>query len=169
MSNDGKSKPRPVKGANEGCETEKAAFHHKMTTFTLPANCDPMKGQDNIIAIIGSVPQAAALLARIQDFENVFELPRGSILRNGVHCFSDKIALQGEKRFDIFYFPPDTVNETSFELSKGKDGSFHMLNPCMNLVYKTTPIAMLFTKRIDRCQLDHRLANTIMFDKLPFK
>jgi hypothetical protein len=39
----------------------------------------------------------------------------------------------------------------------------------MNLVYKTTPIAMLFTKRIDRCQLDHRLANTIMFDKLPFK
>ena len=90
-------------------------------------------------------------------------------MRNGVHCFSDKIALQGEKRFDIFYFPPDTVNETSFELSKGKDGSFHMLNPCMNLVYKTTPIAMLFTKLIDRCQLDHRLANTIMFDKLPFK
>jgi hypothetical protein len=120
MSNDGKSKPRPVKGANEGCETEKAGFHHEMTTFTLPGNCDPMKGQDNIIAIIGSLPQAAALLARIQDFENVFELPRGSILRNGVHCFSDKIALQGKKHFDIFNFPPNTVNETSFEVGKGK-------------------------------------------------
>ena len=126
MSNDGKSKPR---------------FQRVMRTWTLPANCDPMKGQDAIIALIRSLPQATALLARIQDFENVFGLPRGSILRNGVHCFSDKIALQGEKRFDIFYFPPDTVNETSFELSKGKDGSFHMLNPCMNLVYKTTPIA----------------------------
>ena len=90
-------------------------------------------------------------------------------MRNGVHCFSDKIALQGKKHFDIFNFPPNTVNETSFEVSKGKDGSLHMLNPSMNLVYKTTPIAMLFTKLIDRCQLDHRLANTIMFDKLPFK
>ena len=123
MSNDGKSKPRPVIGANEGCETDKAAFHHRMTTWTLPANCDPKKGQDAIIAIIGSLPQAAALLARIQDFENVFGLPRGSILRNGVHCFSDKIALQGKKHFDIFNFPPDTVNETSFEVGKGKDGS----------------------------------------------
>ncbi len=169
MSNDGKSKPRPVKGANEGCETEKAGFHHLMTTFTLPGNCDPMKGQDNIIADIGSLPQAAALLARIQDFEKENKLPRGSILRNGVHCFSDKIALQGKKHFDIFNFPPNTVNETSFEVGKGKDGSFHMLNPCMNLVYKTTPIAMLCTKLIDRFQLDHRLVNTIMFDKLPFK
>jgi hypothetical protein len=44
-----------------------------------------------------------------------------------------------------------------------------MRNSCMNLVYKTTPIAMLCTEQIDRCQLDHRLANTIMFDKLPFK
>ena len=55
MSNDGKSKPRPVKGANEGCETDKAAFHHRMTTWTLPANCDPMKGQDAIIALIRSL------------------------------------------------------------------------------------------------------------------
>ena len=169
MSNDGKSKPRPVKGANEGCETAKAAFHHLMTTFTLPANCDPKKGQDAIIALIRSLPQATPLLALIQDFEKENRLPIESILRNGVHCFSDKIALQGEKRFDIFYFPPDTVNETSFEVGKGKDGSLHMLNPCMNLVYKTTLIALLFTKQIDRCQLDHRLANTIMFDKLPFK
>ena len=169
MSNDGKSKPRPVKGANEGCETEKAGFQDVMTTFTLPGNCDPMKGQDNIIAIIGSLPQAAALLARIQDFEKENRLPRGLILRNGVHCFSDKIALQGKKHFDIFNFPPDTVNETSFEVGKGKDGSLHMLNPCMNLVYKTTLIALLFTKQIDRCQLEYRLANTIMFDKLPFK
>jgi hypothetical protein len=108
MSNDGKSKPRPVKGANEGCETEKAAFHHKMTTFTLPANCDPMKGQDAIIALIRSPPQATLLLALIRDFKNVFGLPIESILRNGVHCFSDKIALQGIKHFDIFNFPPDT-------------------------------------------------------------
>ncbi len=44
-----------------------------------------------------------------------------------------------------------------------------MLNPCMNLVYKTTLIALLFTKQIDRCQLEYRLANTIMFNRLPFK
>ena len=141
-----------------------------MTTFTLPANCDPKKGQDAIIALITSLPQATPLLALIQDFEEENGLPIGSIMRNGVHCFSDKIALQeGKKHFDIFNFPPDTVNENSFEVGKGRDGSLHMLNPCMNLVYKTTPIAMLFTKLIDRCQLDHRLANTIMFDKLPFK
>ena len=61
------------------------------------------------------------------------------------------------------------MNETSFEVGKGKDGSLHMLNPCMNLVYKTTLIALLFTKQIDRCQLEYRLANTIMFNRLPFQ
>jgi hypothetical protein len=29
-----------------------------MTTWTLPANCDPKKGQDAIIALIRSLPQA---------------------------------------------------------------------------------------------------------------
>ena len=101
MSNDGKSKARPVKGANEGCETDKAAFHHRMTTWTLPANCDPKKGQDAIITLIRSLPQATPLLALIRDFEKENGLPIGSILRNGVHCFSDKIALQGKKHFKI--------------------------------------------------------------------
>jgi hypothetical protein len=75
MSNDGKSKPRPVKGANEGCETDKAVFHHEMTTWTVPANCDSKKGQDAIIALIGSLPQATDLLTLIQDFEKENRLP----------------------------------------------------------------------------------------------
>ena len=75
MSNDGKSKARPVKGANEGCEIEKAGFQDVMTTFTLPGNCDPMKGQDAIIALIRSLPQATYLLTLIQDFEKENRLP----------------------------------------------------------------------------------------------
>jgi hypothetical protein len=60
MSNDGKSKPR---------------FQRVMRTWTLPANCDPLKGQDAIIALIRSLPQATPLFALIQDFEKENRLP----------------------------------------------------------------------------------------------
>ena len=107
-------------------------------------------------------------VAAIRKFENKYSLPKNSIMLDGVSSFNPKIIEQQEFAVDIMIFPPDGLNN-SFGLRKGDDGSFAIQNSCINLIHKTTVMALQSSGFVTTSAVEKRLNSSILFDVHPFR
>jgi len=112
-----------------------------MKDWNLPSGCDLEGRKDAMIAFIKKCKGLEESVAVIHKFEETYSRRKNSILRDGVSCFNPNIMKQKDFAVDITNFPPDGT-DVSFGLRQGDNGSFAIRNPCINLVNKTTIMAL---------------------------
>ena len=121
-----------------------------------------------MIAFITKFKGLEESVAVIHKFEKTYSRQKNSILRDGVSCFNPNIVKQKDFALDFMNFPPDGKNN-SFGLQTGANGSFAIRNPCINLMNKTTMMALQSLGFVTPSAVENRMNSLIVFDVHPFR
>jgi len=149
-------------------DRNKTHFKEYMKVWNLPSGCDSEGGKNAMIAFITKFKGLEESVAVIHKFEKTYSRQKNSILRDGVSCFNPNIVKQKDFALDFMNFPPDGKNN-SFGLQTGANGSFAIRNPCINLMNKTTMMALQSLGFVTPSAVENRMNSLIVFDVHPFR